>query len=228
MSDNDIDLGSLSDAWGMLANGKKAMIMANGGSIAPTYAPFGMLRTATDDGLKTGNSNMVGDYSSVNKEFFIEAQEGERLAVRRAIVHMYATSLDISPGTYCNVTALTNGIILFWDKIISESHVILDVLNGDRIKKQEDWGKECYDARPVGPYGPTSKTPFWQVRFTFSRFVDPVYGIILEEGERLGVRLQDDFTEGGTDPIAEHYITFEGSHLGTPNSNWQTVLSPLA
>jgi hypothetical protein len=187
----------------------------------PSTAPFGLLRPASDTGLQTGNFNMIGDYSTVNKEFYVEALAGERLAIRRAIVHIYVDGNDISPGTYGNIPELTNGIILFQEI----SGIIFNVLDGLPLKKQEDWGRISYDSIPVGPYGPTSKTPFWQVRLTFTKFVDPTWGIILEEGDRLGLRISDDLSVG--DSMLEHYIYFEGQHLGIPSAEWQNPIDPL-
>lgn len=227
------DLESLDDAWvAREADGKRMLMMLSGGNDPPPIgsAMFGLMRPASDNGLPLtlgGTFNMVGDYSTTEKDFYIEALENERLAVRRVLVHMYVSTQDITPGTYGNVPALTDGIQLYQKIFIEGSPVILAVLDGLPIKKQEDWGRISYDARPVGPYGPTSKTPFWQVRLTFTKFVDPRWGIILEEGEQLGVRLSDDFTNGGTDPLLEHYAYFEGSHLGIPNPVWQTPSLPL-
>ena len=175
-----------------------------------------VFRAATDTGLPSGNDNMVGDFSETEGEFYIEAMEGERLAIRRAILHLYVTSNDIDPGTYGNLD-LTNGITLFWER----SGVTYDVLAGDTILKQEDWGRLCYDAIPVGPYGSQSKTPMFQIRLSFDRFVDSNFGIILEEGDRLGVSLNDDFAE---DTLTEHYLMYQGHHLATPSGDWLVTL----
>ncbi|MDC7224201.1 MAG: hypothetical protein PQJ60_10705 [Spirochaetales bacterium] len=177
----------------------------NGGKI-PVF------RAATDNGLPTGSDNMVGDFSGEEGEFYVEALAGERLSIRRAILHIYVSANDIEPGTYGNLT-LTTGISLFWER----SGITYDVLAGDTILKQEDWGRLCYDAIPVGPYGSNSKTPMFQVRLSFDKFVDSEFGIILEEGDRLGVKLNDNFPESTID---EHHLMYQGSHLGNPSGDW--------
>lgn len=204
---------------------QRASVSVDPNNSSPTVgnARLGLLRPASDTGLPGGNLNMNGNYSVANKDFYIEALSGERLAVKRVIVHIHVDTADIKPNTYGNVPELTNGIILFQ----KYKGIILNVLDGLPLRKQEDWGRICFDAVPVGPYGPMSRTPFWQVRLSFDKFVDSKYGIILEEGEQLGLRLQDDLTYGGTDPILEHYAYFEGVHLGTPNPAWQNVIAPL-
>lgn len=181
---------------------------------------FGLFRPASSDGKQSGQLNIVGDYSVNNADFYVEALEGERLGVRRAIVHIYVSTQDIEPGTYGNVDELDNGIQLFQ----RTGGVILNALDGLPIKKQEDWGRICYDALPVGPYGAQGKTPFFQVRLSFDKFVDPNYGIILEEGDRLGVRMRDNLP---TAKILEHYVYFEGVHLATPSPEWANVIPEL-
>lgn len=207
-----------------VVDGKRALTTYQLGSNPPVNAPLALLRPASDNGLPSGNFNMVGDYSTTNKEFYVEALPGERLSVRRAIIHLFVSATTITAETYGNVPLLTNGILLFQEY----KGIILNALDGLPIKKQEDWGRLCYDSRPVGPYGAAgNQFKFWQARFSFDRFVDPTYGIILEEGERLGVRLRDDFTAAGANPLLEHYIYFQGKHLGTPNPIWQNPISPL-
>ena len=178
-----------------------------------------VLRPASSNGLPTGTKNMIEAATPASpKDYFIEALSGERLAIARAIVHIYISGTTLSAGTYGNKTALTNGILLTYRK----SGVLLNVTDGLPIKKQEDWGRIAYDARPVGPYGAAgNQFPFWQVRLTFTRFGNP-YGIVLEEGDRLGVRLQDDLSTG---EISEHYIHFEGVHIGIPNPTWQSPIT---
>lgn len=227
MAEGDIDYKSNNNTDCDIVVGgikQRASVVVDPKNSSPTIgnAMLGLLRPASDNGLQTGNFNMIGDYSTVNKEFYVEALEGERLGVRRVIVHIYVDANTITAGTYGNVPELTNGIILFQ----KYKGILLNVLDGLPIVKQEDWGRLSYDSRPVGPYGAAgNQFKFWQVRFSFDKFVDPKYGIILEEGEQLGVRLRDDLSAGGA--MIEHYIYFEGVHLGVPSASWQNPLTPL-
>jgi hypothetical protein len=206
---------------------QRAMLVVDPQNSAPSIgqSTLALLRPASDTGLPGGNMNMIGDYSVTNKDFYVEALSGERLAVHRAIVHIHVSSNVLVPSTYGNVTDtyVINGIFLIYER----SGVILNALDGLPLKKQEDWGRLCFDSGPVGPYGAAANQfPFWQVRLSFDKFAGP-RGIILEEGDRLGVRLRDDFTAGGTNPMIEHYIYFEGEHIGIPNTAWQNVILPL-
>ena len=155
---------------------------------------------------------ITGDGSSTPIDYYIEALDGECLACARAIVQVIAAT-DISTGEYGDQTALTNGIQVFYKR----SGVTLDVTNGLPVKTNEHWGRWCYDSRPA-VIGPTQNSPSWSSRWSFTKYGHP-YGVVLEEGDQLGLRIRDNLTG-----LSEHTVIIQGIHLGTPNSSWTKTL----
>lgn len=147
-------------------------------------------------------------------DYYVEALEGERLLIARVIVDIIANT-DIDVLEYGDIGGgLTNGIQIFYRR----SGITIDVSGKLSIKYNEHWGRQNYDSEPV-LIGPTLKSPVWKSRWTFTRYGNP-YGIILEEGDRIGVRIRDDLSS-----LLEHTIFAEGTHLGTPNPAWTTILT---
>lgn len=160
-------------------------------------------------------TNINGDGSTTPIQYYIEALEGEKLMVARVIVHIYAAG-NIASGEYGDLSALANGIRVFYRREIDGSFVDLDITDGLPIQKNEDWGRWCYDAK-VNAIG--VNTPYFQARWTLTRFGTP-YGIVLNEGERLGVQINDDLTG-----LNEQTIICQGIHLGIPNPAWTEILT---
>lgn len=158
--------------------------------------------------------NINGNGSVTPIDYYCEALEGERLMIARIIVNIKASG-NIATGEYGDIAGgLANGIDLFY----RTNGVILNVTDGLPVKINEDWGKWCYDAR-INAIGAT--TNIFQARWTLTRFGTP-YGIILEEGDRLGVRVNDNLST-----LSEQTIVAQGLHLGTPNPAWADVLPAL-
>lgn len=145
-------------------------------------------------------------------DYYIEALPGECLAVARVMIHTLAAT-DIDSLEYGDQPELTNGIQVFYRR----SGVVLDVTNGLPIKINEHWGQWCFDSVPVR-VGATSKTPVWQSRWTLTKYGNP-YGLVLSEGDRLGVRIRDDLS-----PLLRQTLIAEGLHLGVENEKWIKLL----
>ena len=172
-------------------------------------------RPLSDTGLPGGNLNINGDGSSTPIDYYVEALAGERLLVARAIIHILAAT-DIDAREYGDIGGgLANGIDLF----IRRSGISIKVSNDLPIKINEDWGRWDFDSVPI-KVGPTNKTPVWQSRWTFTRYGSP-WGIVLEEGDRIGIRLNDNL---GT--LTEQTVIIQGVHLGDPSPLWTTLLVP--
>lgn len=189
--------------------------MGNDGIIQPIKQKSLLLnRPMTDDGFPSGGMNLNAN-ASLNSpvDYFVEALEGEILLVARAIINIVAAT-DIDAREYADISGgLTNGLQVFYRL----NNVDLNITNGLPIKINEDWGRWCFDSRPVN-IGPTNKTPVWQARWTLTKYGSP-HGITLFEGDRLGIRLRDDLSS-----ITEQTIVLEGVHLGIPNSAWTYLL----
>ena len=108
---------------------------------------------------------------------------------------------------------MTNGIQLFYYD--TEEDVTLDITDGLPIKRNVDWNRWCYDGN-LSSFGQGDNA--YTVRWTFSKYGSPV---ILNQGDRIGVRINDDLTD-----LIEHTIIAEGVHLGTRNPAW-VVTSPI-
>ena len=171
-------------------------------------------RPMSDDGLSTGSLNINANASLISpSDYYVEALADETLLVARAIINIVAAT-DIDAKEYGDISGgLTNGIQVFYRL----NGVDLNITNGLPIKINEDWGRWCYDSRPIN-IGPTNKTPVWQARWTLTKYGTP-WGIVLNEGDRLGVRLRDNLST-----ITEQTIVLEGVHLGIPNPNWTYIL----
>lgn len=171
-------------------------------------------RPMSSNGLPDGNLNINGDASLVSPlDYYIEALEGETLLVARAIINILAAT-DIDAKEYGDIGGgLTNGIQVFYRL----NGIDLNITNGLPIKINEDWGRWCYNSRPIN-IGPTNKTPVWQARWTLTKYGTP-WGIVLNAGDRLGVRLRDDLSS-----LTEQTIVLEGVHLGIPNPAWTDLL----
>ena len=173
-----------------------------------------MHRPLSSNGLPTGDIQLKGVGTLLAPiDYYVEAMEGERLSIARIIIHLVATE-DVIAGGYGDLTALTNGIQL-WRK---QDGVYYDKSEGLPLKGHTDWGRWCYDAIPVS-YGRSGRTPYFQARWSFTKY-GLSKGVILEEGDQLGVRVRDDLSG-----LSQHTIIAEGTHFGTQNPDWITLLT---
>jgi hypothetical protein len=165
---------------------------------------FLLNRFASTNGLPSGTKSAIGNYSDAGvgqTDFYIEALDGEKLAVARVIIHV-VDSGSFDSGAYGNGIILTNGIKF----IYTRDGVELDVSNGYPIKTNVDWGRFCFDVN-VSTYGAGNEA--LSSRWSFDKYGNP---IVLNKGDRLTIRFNDDFTD-----LVDQTFLFEGVHLGTPN-----------
>lgn len=168
-------------------------------------------RPMSSNGLSDGDTN-INPNASIGSpsDYFVEALSGERLLVARAMVHV-VDSGSFDSGSYGNNISMTNGMQVFYRR----SGVDLDVSNGLPIKTNVDWGRWCYDIT-ISNFGAGNEA--LNARWTLTKYGHP-YGIILEEGDRLGIRVRDNLSG-----LVEQTIILEGVHLGVPNINWTFTL----
>lgn len=167
-------------------------------------------RPMTTNGLPGGDMNINGDGSSTPIDYYVEALENEKLLVARAMIHVVDFG-TFDSGSYGNGITLTNGIQIFYRR----GGIDLDVTNGLPVKTNVDWGRWCYDIN-ISSFGIGNEA--LNARWSLTKYGTP-WGIVLEEGDRLGVRLNDDLSG-----LVEQSIILEGVHLGTPNSAWTMIL----
>lgn len=168
-------------------------------------------RPMTTDGLPTGSNNLNGVGSIETPiDYFIEAQPGERLAIARVLIHI-VDSGTFDSGSYGNGIVLTNGIQVFYKR----GSITVDVTDGLPIKTNVDWGRWCFDMRK-SDFGQGNECLIakWSLSAYGGRF-----GIILDPGDRVGVRIRDDLSD-----LVEQTIIAEGVHHGIPSPAWITQL----
>jgi hypothetical protein len=168
-------------------------------------------RPMSTTGLPSGSMNINGDGSTTPIDYYIEALQNERLLVARVMVHIVDGG-SFDAGSYGNGITLDNGMDLFY-KRDGIKYKITDSLP---IKTNVDWGRWCYDIA-VSEFGQGNEA--LNARWTLTKYGTP-YGIILEEGDQLGIRVNDDMSD-----LIEQTLILEGLHLGTPNSTWATILT---
>lgn len=159
-------------------------------------------------------TNINGDGSTTPVDYYLEALEGEKLLVSRLMVHVVDGG-SFDSGSYGNGITLSNGMQVFYRRNIDGTLVDFDVTDGFPIKTNVDWGRWCFDLA-LSEFGSGNES--LNARWTLTKYGTP-YGIILNEGERLGIRVNDDMTG-----LIEQSIIAEGLHLGTPNPAWTVLL----
>lgn len=190
--------------------------MGNGGNgLIPASNDPVFIRHMKLNGDPAGSLDMAVDGSVTPQDFFLEAGPEEKLIISRMIIHM-KDSGSFDSGGFGNGPALTNGIV-FWSRIIADGAPFdQDFTNGVPIQTNPDWGRYAYDVR-IDSYGSGDQT--LTCRFSLNR-INPA-GVILNEGERLGVRIADDLT--GLNLMS---IQIQGVIQGNPDMRWITPLTP--
>ena len=156
------------------------------------------------NGNGTGTKNAVGNYSPAGDgatPFYYEVPVGKnRVEIHRMVFDLTDTA-GIQQDEYGNTGgALVNG---FTFQVIDTdgSTVLLDMCDSVAIKTNGDWGRYCYDVNLLD-WGTSPANQSVQVRWTWARAGQP---IILDEGQRVQVTLNDDFTG-----LIEHYFMLHG------------------
>ncbi len=144
-----------------------------------------LFRFLDTNGDGTGTKNAIGDLSST-PVFLITAPAGYEYILNRMIVKIEDAASGFNADTYGGLTALTNGILL--GHYNSSGAQDLDLLDGEPIKQNLNWARNCFDAT-IESFG--SGTDFFKVRWTFANAGNP---LVLEPGESLRLTIQDDLT----------------------------------
>lgn len=194
-----------------------SVIVYNNSGISQNTSLFN--RPVSTTGLPSGSTDLAVNGSVTPQNFYIEALAGERLSVSRFIMNIN-TLTDISQQEYGDLVALTNGMQVYFENANGPlSGLKVDLLTPLTIKTNEDWGRWCYDSQPI-PVGATGKTQTWQARWTLSKYnpKNP-YGIVLEEGDKLGIIVNDDISG-----LSSHTVIAEGTHLRDVNPAWISII----
>ncbi len=156
-------------------------------------------RFLTDDGTESGDHKAAGDYSGPPKRFWIETQGEERsLHVASLLFQIQDASVTRS-GDYGGMNALGTGLTL--DVRDAAWVVKRELIGGLKIKTNGHFMRHTYDVRDVD-FG--AGREFLLARFSFC-VCD--HTVVLEQGERLTVTLNDDFSQlDGHTFLAQGYV----------------------
>lgn len=168
--------------------------------------PFSLVLDADGDGAGATAGNVDGSSTAVVRR--IVAPTDCRLKIARLIYSGESTSA-VAAEKFLGITALTNGLDIEWVR----GGKTIDLLDGNPIKSNANWGRVCYDI--TAPEFGTGNE-FVQVRWTFAK---AGLDLILNEGDTLLARINDDCS-GVT--IVNQLFTVQGVIEGlndTPTEN---------
>lgn len=140
--------------------------------------------TLNGDGTGTRNAN--GNYSVTPDIFYIQPPTGHKYEIARMLVFIRDTG-NFSADGYGANGVLTNGVSV---KLVNDSGVITDYMNGHPLKSNAEWGQVCYDVQYIS-FGAGDN--FVCVRWTFAKSGAPI-SLDGRNNERLEIELSDDFT----------------------------------
>jgi len=203
-------MDSLRDVFVTLGSGKRAIQVSeidNG----ITQNNLLVNRPMTTTGMSAGNRNINPNASLESPiDYFVEALPGERLSIARIMIHV-VDSGSFDSGSYGNGITVPNGIQVFYRR----NNIDIDVTGELPIKTNVDWSRWCYDLA-LSEFGGGNET--LDARWSLNKYGTP-YGIVLEEGDRLGVRIRDNLSG-----LVEQTIIAEGVHFGIPSQDWIRTL----
>jgi len=161
------------------------------------------IRPLTDTGMPGGICDAIGDYENEEKDFFIEARPGEKLAIVSLVVSVVDAG-TFDAGKYGNNIILKNGI------------KVRHVQSGktgtlcQTVKTNLDWATMFYNTN-LSRFGTGSDYlhALWEIKNCSGG------PLVLYDGDRLVFNLHDDFTN-----LVSHRFMAHGSHLGIPDSTW--------
>lgn len=147
----------------------------------------------------TGASSMVGAYSPASPgDFWVECEASKGPLTLARILIFIEDGRGFAAENYgSDATPLTNGI----DMYIADSsgNALMSFFDGLLVKSNSQWARICYDA-VISDYGVGNES--FGVRFTFGKSGSPV---VLESGERVVMRIQDDLTG-----LISHHASVQG------------------
>lgn len=149
------------------------------------------------NGDGTGTKNAIGDYSSAEEIFYLQPPTGIVYRVARILVGIEDAALDWD--FYGGMTALTNGVVL---RISDDSGVITDLTDGVPVKKNANWGENCFDAELKE--APGAGNDFFQARWSYWKS-GQVLRLEGTANERIEAVLNDSFTG-----LVNHTFKVEG------------------
>ncbi len=153
-------------------------------------------------GTGLGTVNLIGDYSGLATDFWIEPPAGEVWHLTRLIgIMRYGSALR---ADRYGANVLVNGIKVIHEVSSSEN----DLTSQETVQNLAMWGAYCFDAQEHS-FG--SGDNFFNFRWTFTKS-----GVSLtlngDNNDKLIIRLEDDFSATGAN-IVDHHFLVQGHKL---------------
>ena len=153
--------------------------------------------------------NSVGTLG-VPVEYWVQAMTGERLAIGKVCIQIVDDGTFTAQG-YGALPSLTNGIQIF----NTRSGFKIDVTGPLVVKGVADWARFSSNYQ-LATFG--SGANYFSMEWDLANQGNP-YGLILEEGDRLGFRVRDDLSG-----LIGHYAVCHGTQLKENNPEWITAI----
>lgn len=145
----------------------------------------------------SGNTDVTGDYSSVEEIFYIQPPKSTFFILERMLIFIQDTGA-FDADSYGNGISLANGIVV---RVQDDSDTLLNLTAGKPIKTNAQWTRLCYDVS-LSNYGTGDESA--GVRWTFSKAGHPLR-LDGSKNERLEVVLNDSFVD-----LVDHTFLVQG------------------
>lgn len=156
------------------------------------------------DTYPTGGKDVTGDYSATAKKFFVGPPSGQNYEISGLNLNL-VTAGDVTSDGYGDGAELTNGISVTLED--SNGTVLLDLLDGIKIKSNADWGRlidfDTIIDRGVGNAHLPGKGYFPLL------FLSPLK-LFGTNGDRLVLTFNDNFSGTGSNVMLEHDFSVTG------------------
>lgn len=160
---------------------------ATSAGVRPESALYRKLDTDGDGG---GTSNMA----RVADSYFLAPTSGQVCFMHRTLIY-YSDTSNWDDDKWANFAApLSSGILIqVRDSATPTPNVILDLLDGEPIKANSDWARECFDSKALTA-GVGVELDAMSVRWTQRRDLGLPLVIDGSRGHRFVVEIQDDLS----------------------------------
>lgn len=150
---------------------------------------------------EAGEFNAIMNAANQPVEFVLKPWGGEKRNVINRMIVSIGDAGSIDSGAYGNGVKLSKGIEFFIAN--RDGKVDVDLLDGDTVKRNVDWVKNCHDMT-LHDFG--SGDTLLTARWTFSSSGTP---LVITRDRFLVVRFNDNFTK-----LTEHCFKLQGFAIG--------------
>jgi hypothetical protein len=156
------------------------------------------------NGQPGGTLDMSGSDYSAGQMFAVQPPTGDVFEVHQLVISLESAAAAMAAADFGDSTVLTNGLLL---AVTNNSGVIVDILDGNPIKKNGDFGEHLFDAEIKG-YGTGNE--FLTARLDFVKLFGAPLTLSGGEGEKLEMFTKDNTTAH----VASLIASVTGTKLG--------------